>query len=114
MGTLLLLPEASSLPGPGIDELPAAPHRSPRPLNPLLFSESLISAEEGAGKGAENLSVVAGDLRGQTRQRLGALHFYYSGCCLLSASYVPGIITLCFDLSLQAVNWKYTIPIIKW
>lgn len=52
MGTLLLLPEASSLPGPGIDEPPAAPHRSPRPVNPLLFSGSLISAEEGAGKGA--------------------------------------------------------------
>ena len=39
MGTLLLLPEASSLPGPAIDEPPAAPHHSPG-LSTLFCSQS--------------------------------------------------------------------------
>lgn len=57
----------------------------------LPVSSSPAPASEGPGISAPSPTIRSGGLHGQTCQGPGALHFYYSGCYLLSAFYFPGV-----------------------
>lgn len=89
--------------GSGSDESSPPAPRVESARNPSWFLQAVLThfrsqahrhlppASKGPGISAPSPTIRSGGLHGQTCQGPGALHFYYSGCYLLSAFYFPGV-----------------------